>query len=256
MLPCTMKEGESMAKKKYTMMDGQLCIDMDMNTDHYVVQANELIEGKQNLKLNSAKIMRALIMQIKPEDDELKSYVVKIPELSKILCVGKENLYRSMDEITDDIISSHVSIKNRDEEKFIKIQWVSACAYEKGAGLAVKMNPILKPFLIGLQQNYTQYQLEDILAMKSVYAIRIYELIQKEQIMRFIPRSGADIILTVDKIRAACDCEDKYDRISQFKEKVIDIAVREINRTTIYDVSYECIKNGRTIEAIKFKMKK
>ena len=61
---------------------------------------------------------------------------------------------------------------------------------KKGVGLAVKMNPLLKPFLLGLQERYTQYQLENILAMKSVYAIRIYELLMKEQMTRFIPADG------------------------------------------------------------------
>lgn len=241
-----------MGKKKEIQIDGQLCFDMNTNSEHYVVQANELIEGKQNLKLNSAKIMRALIMQIKPDDDELKSYVIGIPELSKMLDVGAENLYRNMDSITDDILTNHVAIKDQHQGKFIKIQWVTACAYEKGIGLAVKMNPLLKPFLLNLQEHYTQYQLENILAMKSVYAIRIYELIQKEQIMKFIPKDGTYIVLTVKEIREACDCENKYEKISQFKAKVVDVAVKEIQRTTMYKISYDCLKKGRTIEAIRF----
>lgn len=233
-------------------IEGQICFDMSMNKEHYVVQANELIEGKQNLKLNSAKIMRALIMQIRPDDDELKSYVISVPDLARLLGIGASNLYRNMDDITDDILTNHVAIKDRKQGKFIKIQWVSACAYEKGIGLAVKMNPLLKPFLLNLQEHYTQYQLEAILTMKSVYAIRIYELLQKEQLMKYLPREGTDIILTVKDIREACDCETKYEKISQFKAKVLDVAMREIQRTTLYEVSYTCLKNGRSIEAIKF----
>ena len=241
-----------MMGKKTLQIDGQLCFDMSTKSDNYVVQANELIEGKQNLKLNSAKIMRALIMQIKPDDDELKSYIIGIPELSKMLDIGAENLYRNIDSITDDILRNHVAIKDQRQGKFIKIQWVTACAYQKGIGLAVKMNPLLKPFLLNLQEHYTQYQLENILAMKSVYAIRIYELIQKEQIVRYVPKEGTYIVLTVKAIREACNCEEKYTKISQFKAKVIDVAVKEIQRTTMYRVSYDCLKKGRSIDAIRF----
>lgn len=243
---------EKVGKKKDYQLDGQLCFDLNTNTEHYVVQSNELLEGKQNLKLNSAKIMRALIMQIKPDDEELKSYLITVPELSKMLNVSPANLYRDIDSITDDILTNHVAIKDHKQGKFIKIQWVSACAYEKGVGLAVKMNPLLKPFLLGLQERYTQYQLENILAMKSVYAIRIYELLMKEQIIKFIPEEGTYIILTIKEIREACDCEDKYDKISQFKAKVVDVAVKEIMRCTMYNVSYGCLKNGRTIESLRF----
>ena len=43
-----------------------------------MVQANDLIGGKQALKLNSAKLIRAAIMQIVPEDEELNPYIVSI----------------------------------------------------------------------------------------------------------------------------------------------------------------------------------
>lgn len=241
-----------MSSKKSLCMDGQICFDMNTNSEHYVVQANEFIEGKQNLKLNSAKIMRTLIMQIKPDDDDFHSYVIGITELSKLLGIGSENLYRTIDSITDDILTNHVAIKDRRENKFIKIQWVTSCEYKKGLGLAVTMNPLLKPFLLNLQDHYTQYQLEDILAMKSVYAIRLYELIQKEHMLKFIPKTGTYIILSVKDIRAACNCEDKYEKISQFKAKVLDVAVKEIQRTTMYTISYDCLKNGRSIESIRF----
>ena len=238
-----------MGKKKDYQLNGQLCFDFNTNTEHYVVQSNELLEGKQNLKLNSAKIVRALIMQIKPDDEELKSYFISVQELAKMLHISAANLYRDMDTITDDILTNHVAIKDYQQGKFMKIQWVTACAYEKGVGLAVKMNPLLKPFLLGLQERYTQYQLENILAMKSVYAIRIYELLIKEQMTRFIPADGVSVILAIKTIREACDCETKYEKISQFKSKVIDIAVKEICRCTSYTVSYECLKKGRSIEA-------
>lgn len=244
-------------KKNELQIEGQLCFEMNTSTHYYVAQANELIEGKQNLKLNSAKIMRALIMQIKPDDDELKSYFISINDLSKMLNVKSANLYRDIDGITDDILTNHVAIKDPKNGKFMKIQWVSACAYEKGVGLAIKINPLLKPFLLNLQEHYTRYQLENILAMKSVYALRIYELLLKEQKQKekYIPKDGREIVLTVQEIREACGCEDKFEKISQFKARVLDIAVKEITRTTTYDLSYECLKHGRSIEAIRFFIK-
>ena len=44
--------------------DGQALLPINTNDERYVAQANEFVEGRQNLKLNSAKIMRAVIMQI------------------------------------------------------------------------------------------------------------------------------------------------------------------------------------------------
>ena len=85
-------------------------------------------------------------MQIKPDDEELKSYFISVQELAKMLHISAANLYRDMDTITDDILTNHVAIKDYQQGKFMKIQWVTACAYEKGVGLAVKMNPLLNLF--------------------------------------------------------------------------------------------------------------
>lgn len=241
-----------MSKKEYKTIKGQVCLDMNTNPQNYVVQANELISGKQNLKLNSAKILRTLIMQITPQDDEFKSYCISISRLSELLGISADNLYRDMDDITDDILSNPVSIKDHENGEFVKIPWVTICAYKRGIGFVAQMNPLLKPFLLNLQEKYTQYQLDSILAMKSVYAIRIFELIMKESIMRFIPKDGTTILLTIREIREACSCEDKYERISNFKEKVLDVAVKEIERTTTYTLTYDCVKSGRNISAVRF----
>ena len=241
-----------MSKKEYQTITGQICLNMNINVHNYVVQANKLISGKQNLKLNSAKILRTLIMQITPQDDEFKSYCISIPRLSKLLGISTDNLYRDMDSITDDILSNPVSIKDHELGEFVKIPWVTVCAYKKGIGFIAQMNPLLKPFLLNLQEKYTQYQLDSILAMKSVYAIRIFELIMKESIMKYIPKEGTSILLTIQEIREACSCEDKFERISNFKEKVLDVAVKEIERTTMYTLSYDCVKSGRHIYAVRF----
>lgn len=241
-----------MSKKEYQTITGQICLNMNINVHNYVVQANKLISGKQNLKLNSAKILRTLIMQITPQDDEFKSYCISIPRLSKLLGISTDNLYRDMDSITDDILSNPVSIKDHELGEFVKIPWVTVCAYKKGIGFIAQMNPLLKPFLLNLQEKYTQYQLDSILAMKSVYAIRIFELIMKESIMKYIPKEGTSILLTIQEIREACSCEDKFERISNFKEKVLDVAVKEIERITMYTLSYDCVKSGRHIYAVRF----
>ena len=92
-------------------VEGQLSFNFSLDTGNYVVQANDLIGGKQSLKLNSAKLVRAAIMQIIPEDEVLKPYIITIKELSELLKVSESNMYRDIDAITDDIIKNPVFIK-------------------------------------------------------------------------------------------------------------------------------------------------
>lgn len=241
--------------KKTEQLDGQLCLfDFCTDSSNYVVQANSLIGGRQSLKLNSAKLIRAAIMQIVKEDTELKPYVITIKEFANLLQIDESNVYKFADEITNDIIKNPVYVKKVDKNniKWIKIPWVTRCEYNSDMGIAIKLNEELKPFLINLKEHYTQYTLQEVLVMKSVYAIRIFEMIQSKIMSKILPKDGIDIDISVQKIKECCDCVDKYSAFSNFKIKVLDKAQYEINRVTMYTVNYSYIKNGRSVVGIKF----
>lgn len=241
--------------RKQKQIDGQLCLfDFCTDSSKYVVQANTLIGGKQALKLNSAKLIRAAIMQVVKEDTELKPYIITIKEFADLLQIDKSNVYKYADEITNDIIGNPVYIRKIEGKtvKWIKIPWVSRCEYNSDMGIAIKLNDELKPFLINLKEHYTQYTLEEIMTMKSVYAIRIFEMIQSRIMSKVLPKEGTEIEISVQEIKECCDCVDKYATFSNFKIKVLDKAKEEINRVTMYHMDYSYIKKGRSVVAIRF----
>lgn len=239
----------------HKQIEGQVSFDFCLDTRNYVCQANTLVGGKQALKLNSAKLIRAAIMQVVKGDEELKPYIISIKGLAELLNVPASNIYRDIESITDDIISNPVYIREEKIGKtirFIKIPWVTRCEYSSDIGIAIELNEKLKPFLLNLKERYTQYTLQEILIMKSVYAIRIFEMLQSKIINKVLPKEGVDIEILVKEIRECCDCEDKYPAFGNFKDKVIDKAVNEINRVTMYVVTYSYIKNGKSVIGIKF----
>lgn len=240
--------------RKEKQIEGQLCFDMCLNSEHYVVQANNLITGRQSLSLNSAKILRTAIMQIQKEDAELQPYVISTGELAELLHITKDNIYRVIDTVTDELMTSYAEARAEygAKKKFKKINWVSFCEYDSDIGFAIKLNSDMMPYLLNLKERYTQYTLDNILAMKSVYGVRIFELLQEKILAKTLPRKGICIELPVQYIRECCDCEKKYERFSQFKTRVLDRAVEEINRVTIYKVGYECKKDGKAITSILF----
>ena len=237
-------------------IDGQLTFEMCLDKSNYVVQSNTLIGGKQALKVNSAKLIRAAIMQVVKEDQELKPYVITINQLSELLSVPKSNLYRDVYDITDDIIKNPVFLKAETGKKiaWVKIPWVTRCEYRSDVGIAITLNDQLKPYLINLKKHYTQYELADVLTMKSVYGIRIYELLQEIRQNRNIPKDGIEIPLSIETIREVCDCEEKYPTFSNLRARVIDAAVKDINKSTNYRVTYTYQKEGKSVTGVIFNL--
>ena len=242
--------------KRNNKINGQLCLDMCLDDSYYVVQHNNLIAGKQSLSINAAKVLRVAIMQIVKDDEELKPYVITTRELADLLHITTDNIYRVIDNISDELMTSRAEVRVEcgSKKKYKKINWVSFCEYDSDVGFAIKLNQDMKPYLLGLQNNYTEYTLYNILAMKSIYGIRIFELLQ-EKIKnghRQLPKNGLNIELQVQYIRECCNCEKKYERFSQFKLRVLDRAVEEINRVTAYKVSYDYVKKGKSVIALLF----
>lgn len=240
--------------RKSKQIDGQLCFDMCLNDSYYVVQANNLISGKQSLSLNAAKILRTAIMQIQKDDIELQPYIITTSELADLLNISKDNIYRVIDSVSNELMGSYAEARAEygSRKKFKKINWVSFCEYDSEIGFAIKLNSDMKPYLLNLKDNYTQYTLQNILSMKSIYGVRIFELLNEKIKSKTIPRVGIEIEMPLQYIRECCNCEKKYERFSQLKIRVIDRAIEEINRVTSYRVSYTYIKSGKTVTGIKF----
>ncbi len=235
---------------------GQMSFIIDLSTDarNYVVQSNDLVLAKQGLKLNSAKIIRTLIMQIKPDDDDLKTYGITITELSKLLNVSRSNLYRDIKNIVKDIEQNGVSFVPKDGQRqaFINMPWCDAIGYDDDLGLLVKINPLLKPYLLGLKDTYTQYQLFDILKMKSIYGVRLYEILTAKHHGSLYGHVPKTVKIKIADLRRAMSCEDKYERISSFKERVLDVACKSIEDSTYLHVTYEISKDGGKSDVVIF----
>lgn len=225
--------------------------DMCVNPSYYVDVANPVLLGKHStMKINSVKLIRAAIMQVKPGDEELREYRISIIALSELLGVDSSNLYREIDDITTDIMTHFVYVcSDGDARKhWRKIAWVSSCEYDCRHGVRIRLSDDMREFVLALKDNYSQYPLEQILSMDSVYAIRIFEMLMAKIMVKWIDGTGVHVILTIDEIVDGCGLSDTYrNNVNNIKRRVLDIAVQEINRVTPYDVTYVPIKMCKAI---------
>lgn len=221
------------------------------------LQPHTIINAKQDLKLNSTKLLRSAILQSVQDNGEIQPYNITIKELASLLGISPSNLYRDVECITDDIMNHPVYIRetaNEEPTHYIEMPWISLCGYSAESGISLKLNKELRPLLVQLKQHYTQSMLETVLKMKSVYSIRVFELLLSRMTEKHVPANGTHIILSVQEIKEACACDNKYDSFSNFKVKVIDTAVTEINKTTNYNLSFTYKKNGKLVTGIDFLM--
>lgn len=227
-----------------------------MNTDlsdQVVAMANDMVKGTSKLTLTEAKLLRLLIMQVKPTDKDFAMFSMKVEDFAKTLNVKKSNVYHEMDRITTHLMKEVIYIGDGNpKHAWQRFPWLTYASYDRGV-LKIALNRFLKPYILGLQKWYTTYKIEDIIGFASIYSLRLYELLAmalKDQ--KPYGEMKARTYIDLDTIRRATNTTEKYIRISQFKQRVLDIAVRDINEKSRYHISYEDYKEQRFVVGFYF----
>ena len=241
------------------------------NSEYLVVQANELIRAKQDdLSLLEAKLIRFAISQILQADTDFKTFRIEVTKLAKCLKMQKGNIYREIDALTDEIMQKRIYFyRDGAEEKkpnYKKFHWVDTAEYKDGT-LTLKLSSELKPYLLGLNELFTQYPYADILELPTYYSMRLFELLTSYQNVKFRgsspqrrarrqpPAAADEIVFSIEQLREYFQCDGKYERQRDFVKYVIDNSVKAINDKTILRISYRIVRSGsKDITHIIFKI--
>lgn len=227
-----------------------------LDADHYVVAANNmLMHSASNLSLDELKLLRFIIMQTKKDDKELFEFELSVKDFAKLLDVNikSKDLYKRVDTMTTHLMQEVIYIGDGSKKKWRKFHWVDVCSYDNGK-ITIKISDELKPFLTELRGSFTRYKLSEIISFKSTYAIRIYEIINAYMNDNNLPYAdnAIEISLSVDELRKNTDTVNKFKRFSNFKLRVIDTAIKEINKKSKYYITVTPYKDGRAVRGFDF----
>ena len=131
----------------------------------------------------------------------------------------------------------------------------------------IRFNQDIIPYLIELKQNFTKYALSEIMELNSKYSIILYKWLsmQYNQYEHYSNKGGrrAEQVesyrnpsISVKELRTITDTVNEYKEIYDFEKRVLKNAIEEINAHTSFNVSYEKIKKGRSIDSIVFHIEK
>ena len=223
------------------------------NKEHYAVVSNDIIQGKQDMTLHQARLLRLMITQVVKEDKDLKTYSCRIQDLAKFLNIDSSNLYRDVQKFCSDLLKLQVKVGSKNPKKSWAIfQWFQLAKYDDNGTLTLMLSNQIAPFVLDLNKWFTQYKLENILEMNSFYSIRLYELLKCQM---GINQYDIDFSFSLEELRVFFCCENKYKQFGDFKKNVIHTAITEINEKTdlFVFVTYEKF-NSRSFNKINFEI--
>jgi plasmid replication initiation protein len=125
----------------------------------------------------------------------------------------------------------------------------------------------IMPYLINLKQNFTQHALSDIAELNSKYSIILYRWLSMNynQYEHYSVKGGRreeqveayrNPSISIRELREMTDTINDYKRFTHFETRVLKEPLEEINEHTSFNVSYDKIKKGRSIDSIVFHITK
>ena len=218
--------------------------------EYSVIKSNDLIQrSRYQLSTQEQKIILYLISKIKPDDDDFKLYDFQIKDFCEVCGIDETNgqNYANLKITIKNLADKSVWVTLNDGRETV-VRWIERPYIDKKCGkIQIKLDDLMKPYLLELQKQFTKYNLYFILAMKSKYSLRIYEILKSYENMGCCEYD-------IEQLKKMIFAE-QYTQISDFRKKVINIAVQEINDFGDVSVKYNFIKQGRAFNKIQFLIK-
>ncbi len=222
-----------------------------------VSKSNMLIESEYTVNLVAQRVVILAIIEARDQGSMSEVggiHRIKASDYEKHFECDKTTAYRSLKSACESLYESEYVWKSIDEHGRDKInhsRLVQRASYCEGGGyVEIMFGTDVIPHITRLSEQYTEYELKQIKDLNSTYALRVFEILMQWSSV------GKTPMITMEKLRSCLGVEDhQYKLMSDFKKRVLDHAVKEINDHTNITVSYDQQKDGRTITGFIFKFK-
>ncbi len=237
-----------------------------------VIRSNELVMQPYMLPPAVHKLVLYVASQIKDHnavfskqlssaDDEERQAVydsiqlewleISVVDAAKAIgLTSTTSVYSDMKKLIERLMKEVVKIPlPGDDGKQRLVHWITKADTDPRGIIRIKLEDDLKPFYIGLNNNWSESAFQSYQRLYQKYSTRLYELFKSHEF-----RGEWDISVTEFLVLTMLDQNRGYRRFSNLKARVIEPALEEINRESDLIVDCEPVKTGRVVTRLKFKI--
>lgn len=250
-------------------------LDIQAKRNYKIVQSNKIIQETTNyFTLNEKKLLLIAISMIQENDDIEKRYVIKYLDVIEILGISKSGeVYKNLKTAIKKLADKSVWFFDVEQEKTKLIRWLANIELDKSGSVSFNFDTSVKQYLFDLKAYFTQFELWNVLLLKSKSSVDFYEYIKSYSNLQGFYVSVEDLMdkfnvnyrdkKTGEKLKENEWYDEvndlvvskKYKNYSDFKRYILNKAQEEINTKTDLFFEYKEEKKGRKITGLQFKIK-
>ena len=221
-----------------------------------IVKDNALMNASYNLDLVEQRLILLAILEARESGKGINAndpLTVHASSYINQFNVERHTAYQALKDACKNLFARQFSYQEKRERGRANItsRWVSQIAYiDETATVEVIFAPAVVPLITRLEEQFTQYDIEQISGLSSAYAVRMYELLICWR------TTGKTPIIELAEFRKRIGVLDtEYTRTDNLKMRVVELSLKQINEHTDITATYEQHKKGRLITGFSFKFK-
>lgn len=224
-----------------------------MSKELQVVKSNHIISASYRLSVAEQRVILSCIAQVRRDeqvsDDAL--YSVRADDLAVMCGTDQRTAYRDLAAAAERLFDRRVTILFEPDGSTRAVRkrltrWVQTVDYIEGEGrVELRFGKDILPFLTGLSEQFTRYQLADVAKMTSAHAVRLFELLAQYG-------SVGQREISVEQLREWFQLGDSYPLMADLRRWVIEPAVAQVNQHSPLQVAWTQRKTGRRVSHLLF----
>ena len=237
-----------------------------------VVEHNALIQSVAKMQKTALKMFELAVSCIDTENlPENNTVYLSKKELFSFFEVSSSSKHSQFKEAIE-IMQKQAYFKIKSNKKLgIEYESIVPIPYVKwndyNDEVTIQFSEHIMPYLINLKSEFTQYKISELQKLNSKYSIILYRWLSMNynQYEHYSNKGGrrAEQVenyrnpsISVKELRTITDTVNEYKETYHFFRYIVENSLKEINAHTSFNVSYEKIKKGRSIDSIVFHIEK
>ena len=230
--------------------------------ERWVSMSNALTRAGHGLSLAEKRIVAAAVSKldsVRPAKvGEVTTTKITAQEYAELSECGLPAAYEALQSAAKNLFDRKITffapahLRNGEPLKPLRVdmRWVGRCTYHEREGwVELAWWPELLPHLLGLKKQFTSYQLQQTVALRSVYSWRLLELLT-----RFRSTGWAEY--TIEDFIASMEAPASLSDFAQIKRRIIQPAVKELIEKDGWLIEWKPITAGRKVKAVRFEFQR
>ena len=228
-----------------------------------IVKDNALITASHKLGEVEQRLILLAILKAREycnsvEQLKGKELIIHAEDYMQTFGVTRQGAYKALKQAVMGLYRAEWGYKyiNSKGNKVVAYErFTQSAQYVEGEGtVSFRFADAIIPMLVELEKRFTSYEIEQVAELTSSYAMRLYEFFM-QHLDKKTGKGWLDISLDDLRFRFGL-LPTEYQAMKDFKKRVLELSLKQINTKTDLSATYTQRKQGRVIVGFRFEFER